>query len=147
MAERFCEMVCKNILSRALQLLVLHIHGRCLIPLVHRVSLLLFDYCLFCIVLCSGQMPRATEHNPGHNGQTQRGAGSWQKGAAHSLTNTHTHINTWYANAHVRLQVLCMSTLSWAQTHTYIHTHRCSKAQSWHNNGKAERARLIYKPL
>lgn len=138
-------MVCKNILSRALQLLVLHIHGRCLIPLIHRVSLLLFDYCLFCIVLCSGQMPRATEHNTGHNGQTQRGAGSWQKGAAHSLT--HTHINTWYANAHVRLQVLCMSTLSWVQTHTYIHTHRCSKAQSWHNNAKAERARLIYKPL
>lgn len=64
-----------------------------------------------------------------------------------TVSQTHTHINTWYANAHVRLQVLCMSTLSWVQTHTYIHTHRCSKAQSWHNNAKAERARLIYKPL
>lgn len=121
MAERFCEMVCKNILSRALQLLVLHIHGRCLIPLIHRVSLLLFDYCLFCIVLCSGQMPRATEHNTGHNGQTQRGAGSWQKGAAHSLTNTHTH-------KHMVCKCTCMpaSTVhehAFMGTNTHIHTH------------------------
>lgn len=59
---------------------------RCFIPLLHRESHPLSDYCLFCIVLYSGQMPRATEHNTGHNRRTQRGTGSWQEGA------THTHI-------------------------------------------------------
>lgn len=147
MAERFCEMVCKNILSRALQLLVLHIHGRCLIPLIHRVSLLLFNYCLFCIVLCSSQMPGATEDNTGHNGQTERGDGSWQKGAAHSLTNTHTHKHMVCKCTCTPASTVHEHAFMGTNTHTYIHTHRCSKAQSWHNNGKAERARLIYEPL
>lgn len=86
---------------------------RCFNPLLHRESYLLSDYCLLCIVFYSGQMPRATEHNTGHNRQTQRGAGSWQK------EGTLTHVHTY--GKQTQLWYICSYTL--ANPHTvHIHT-------------------------
>lgn len=96
----------------------------------HRVSHLLSDYCLFCIVLCSGQMPRATEHNTGHNGRTLRGA---------DLAEKHTHRHTFGVLIHIQhTHSHTYGPIKHIQTFTGINTHfSCSsKAQSWHNNGR-----------
>lgn len=99
---------------------------RCFIPLLHRESHLLSDYCLFRIVLYSSQMPRATEHNTGHNRWTQRGAGSWQKGATHTYAlQLHTQTYKCYANtaahAHTHSEM--------PHTHFHGHKHTLTAAQ------------------
>jgi len=135
-------MICEFTLWCALKFLVLQVHGKFLSPLLHRIALPLSDYCLFCIVLCCSQIPRATEHSTGHNGQTQRGAGSWQKEATHSQHTQYMLVHIKYACSYTLASIIHVHTSMDINTHSQLLK---GKKPAW--QWQAERARLIYKPL
>lgn len=125
MAERFGEMVHENRFD-------VHSNSSC-IPVRRRVSHLLSNYCLFCIVLYRSQMSRATEHNTGYNGWTER---SWvlaEMRCRHSHThNKHEH--TYLCGMQMNIQHTHKDVQYY--THTHIHWNKYTSAQR-HKAGTA----------
>lgn len=125
MAERFGETVHENRFD-------VHSNSSC-IPVRRRVSHLLSNYCLFCIVLYRSQMSRATEHNTGHNGWTER---SWvlaEMRCRHSHThNKHEH--TYLCGMQMNIQHTHKDVQYYTRTH--IHWNKHTSAQR-HKAGTA----------